>query len=83
MSRAAREVGELLAGQLEQFETQARGLAAPYAQAAEYRRRIKVAEAALNDQDCSCGTVKSLPPYIIDVECARCYLLRVLCGDLA
>lgn len=71
MSREARrEVGDLLADQLEAMEADLHARAIK--QSVEYRRRVEIIEAKLHDIPCSCRVVK---------ECDRCYLLRVAQGD--
>lgn len=68
---ARRDVGDLLAAQLDAIEEDLKQRARPYALLAEYRRRVEVAEAFVAELPCQCG---------ID-ECIKHVLERVLAGD--
>lgn len=70
---AKRDIGALLVQQFDviQDDLDARGW--PYKQAAEYRRRVEIAEAFVADQDCECVTP--------DDECRWHYLAKILAGD--
>jgi hypothetical protein len=74
-----RNVGEVIASQLDAFQAEADRLAKPYAEAAELRRRIHIAEAYVGELPCTCGLV------VVDgraePRCARHDLERILAGD--
>lgn len=72
---ARRDVGELLAGQLEAIDPSdlIRQRDSARAWAAEYMRRCDTAERYVADMPCNCGGTR----------CDRCELTSILLGDLA
>lgn len=86
-----REIGEALAGhandadvllaaQLAAVQEDLKQRARPYALLAEYRRRVEIAEAFVQDMACRCGQIP-VGTYQRIEECEKHFLLRVLGGD--
>lgn len=75
MSDTGREIGDILAAQLETYQAEIDRLQRPYAEAAELRRRVAIAQRYVDDLPCRCDETAGLG------ECAHCYLTRVLAGD--